>query len=66
MIPKIKTRKISCDCDAVFVRIGTLKQVRELARKSGWYWSKFSGWVCPSCQKENQKEWVAHVQCPID
>jgi hypothetical protein len=62
----IKTRKINCDCDAVFERIGTLKQVREQAKKEGWRYSRFTGWVCPACQKEQHNEWVGMVQRSVN
>lgn len=63
----VKTRKIECDCgENVFEMLGTLKQVRVDAKKHGWYYSRFSRWVCPHCQNEQQREWVGMVQCPID
>lgn len=62
----VKTRKINCGCDAVFERIGTLVQIRNLARKEGWHYSRFTGWKCPACLEEDHQEWVGAVRGHID
>lgn len=62
----VKTRKIKCGCDAVLERIGTLAQVRSIARKEGWHYSRFTGWKCPACLKEDHQEWVSVVRGRID
>jgi hypothetical protein len=58
----VKTRKIKCGCDKVFEGQATLKQIRLLAKKAGWHYSRFTGWKCPACLEEDHREWVGAVK----
>lgn len=62
----VKIRKINCQCDKVFERIGTLKQVRSIAKKEGWHYSRFTGWKCPACLEEDHREWVGAVKSFVE